>query len=215
MNRLRVTFLSGKLRLEGRLEMPDGPGPFPAVVICHPHPLYGGNMNNNVGYAVGQALAQSSIAALRFNFRGVGSSEGQYANGIGEQEDVKAAVSYLASVKEVDKTRIGIAGYSFGAVVGMPVGVKDERVKALAAISPPFSLSDFRFLLNCHKPRYLILGNMDEYTPESDFLEFCGKLNEPRQCETVKGPDHFWAGYETEVAGKIAGFFSKELKQET
>lgn len=213
MKRLRVNFPSGSLQLEGRLEIPEGKSPFPAVVVCHPHSLHGGSMNANVVYGIGLALAQASIVALRFNFRGVGGSDGEFGNGIGEQEDVAAAISFIIAREEVDKSRIGLAGYSFGAVVGMPVGVRDERVKALAAISPPFSLSDFGFFVDCAKPRFLIAGDMDEYTPHREFLEFCAKLSEPGRCEIIKGADHFWGGYESEVASKVADFFSRELKR--
>lgn len=114
MRTLRVTLQAGGLLLEGCLELPQGTGPVPGVVLCHPHPLYGGDMENNVIVAVGRALVRSGLAALRFNFRGVGRSQGEFAGGVGEQEDARAALSFLATRPEIDPARLGIAGYSFG-----------------------------------------------------------------------------------------------------
>ena len=98
----RVKFHCDELSLEGILDVPGGIGPFPAVIVCHPHPLYGGSMDNNVVDSICEALAQASLISLKFNFRGVGRSEGEFSQGIGEQEDVAAAISFITTVKEVD-----------------------------------------------------------------------------------------------------------------
>ncbi len=168
-----VSFLSTKLVLEGVLAIPEGAGPFPAVIVCHPHPLYGGSMDNNVVYSLSQTLTQASLIAFRFNFRGAGRSEGQFGHGIGEQEDAKAAISFINTVTEVDSERIGLAGYSAGAGFALPVGFNDERIKALAAVSPPLSMFDFDFLQGCLKPKFLISGSRDNLMPTAQFLEFC------------------------------------------
>lgn len=105
-----VSFPSGSIRLEGILTRPEGASLFPAAVVCHPHPLYGGSMDNNVVCAVSDALTQASLASLRFNFRGVGGSQGEFGHGIGEGEDVKAAISYISTVTEIDSGRIGLVG---------------------------------------------------------------------------------------------------------
>jgi alpha/beta superfamily hydrolase len=207
----RITFNSGRLRLEGILSIPDGEGPFPAVVVCHPHPLYGGDMYNNVVSVVSVALVQASIVALRFNFRGVGSSQGEYGGGIGEQEDVEAAISYLAMLDDVDTGRIGFAGYSVGAGFGITVACSDKRVKALAAISPPLSMFDFECLKGCAKPKILVCGERDDFTPSARFVEFCQSLADPKEFATIAGVDHFWWGHESEVADRVAGFFVEAL----
>ena len=122
-----IQFPSGELQLEGVLHLPLGEGPFPGVVVCHPHSLYGGSMSNNVVLALCRALTENSIVALRFNFRGVGRSTGSFADGLGEQEDVEAAITYVSTLAQVSSDQIGLAGYSFGAAVSLPVALREDR----------------------------------------------------------------------------------------
>ena len=211
MKKPRTSFSSGGLVLEGLLAIPEGAGPFPAVIVCHPHPLYGGSMDNNVVNSLSETLTQASLASFKFNFRGVGGSQGEFGQGIGEQEDVKAAISFISTVKEVDSKRIGLAGYSAGAGFAFPVGFNDDRIRALAAVSPPLSMFDFDFLTGCPKPKLLISGSRDELIPIDQFLEFCQNLPEPKECESIGGADHFWWGYESGLAAKVIAFFIKVL----
>jgi alpha/beta superfamily hydrolase len=180
-------------------------------MVCHPHPLYGGSMDNNVVSSVCEALTGAPIISFKFNFRGVGGSQGEFGQGTGEQEDVEAAISFISTVKEVDSERIGIAGYSAGAGFALPVGSKDARIKALAAISPPLLMFDFDFLKSYPKPKLLISGNRDDLIPADQFLQFCQKLNEPKECKSIEGADHFWWGYESRLADEVAAFFTKVL----
>lgn len=211
MKTVEVSFPSGELLLEGVLTVPQEAGRFPTVVVCHPHPLYGGSMDNDVVSLLTETLAHSSIASFKFNFRGVGRSQGQFDQGIGEQRDVRAAISLISAADEVDPGRIGLAGYSAGAGFGLPVGLNDARIKALAAISPPLSTFDFHFLKACPKPKLLISGSGDDFTPADQFLEFCRNLPEPKECAMIEGADHFWRGYESRVAAKVAAFFVRML----
>ena len=211
MKETRVSFISGRLVLEGILAIPEGAMPLPAVIVCHPHPLYGGSMDNNVISSVCKALTRASIISFKFNFRSVGGSQGEFSQGIGEQEDVEAAISFMSRVKEIDSKKIGIAGYSAGAGFGLPVGFNDDRIRALAAVSPPFSMFDFDFLKSCPKPKLLISGSRDDLIPVDDCLEFCRKLPEPKECEIMEGADHFWWGYESRLGDKVATFFTKVL----
>jgi alpha/beta superfamily hydrolase len=211
MKKIRVSFPSGELFLEGVLAIPEGAGPFPAVIVCHPHPLYGGSMDNNVVYSLSEALTRASLASFKFNFRGVGVSQGEFGQGIGEQEDVEAAISFINTVKKVDSKRIGLAGYSAGAGFALPVGLNDVRIKALAAVSPPLPMFDFDFLKDCPKPKLFISGSRDNFTPADQFLEFCQNLTEPKECESIEGADHFWWGYESSLAAKVTAFFIKVL----
>jgi alpha/beta superfamily hydrolase len=211
MKKTRVSFSSGGLFLEGILAIPEGAGPFPAVIVCHPHPLYGGSMDNNVVYSLSEKITQSSLASFKFNFRGVGGSQGEFSQGIGEQEDVEAAISFISTVKEIDSKRIGLAGYSAGAGFALPVGFNDDRIRALAAVSPPLSMFDFDFLKSCPKPKFLILGSRDDLIPIDQFLEFCQNLPEPKECESIEGADHFWWGYESSLATKVVAFLTKAL----
>ncbi len=211
MKQARVSFPSGEFFLEGILAMPEGAGPFPAVIVCHPHPLYGGSMDNNVVYSLSEALTQASLASFKFNFRGVGGSQGEFGKGIGEREDVKAAISFISTVKGVNSKRIGLSGYSAGAGFALPVGLNDVRIKALAAVSPPLPMFDFDFLKSCPKPKLLISGSRDNFTPADQFLEFCQNLPEPKEYESIEGADHFWWGYESRLAAKVTAFFIKVL----
>jgi alpha/beta superfamily hydrolase len=211
VKRTRVSFPSGELFLEGILAIPEGAGPFPAVIVCHPHPLYGGSMDNNVVYSLSETLTQASFASFKFNFRGVGRSQGEFGQGIGEQEDVEAAISFVSTVKEVDSKRIGLAGYSAGAGFALPVGSNDDRITALVAVSPPLSMLDFDFLKSCPKPKLLISGSRDDLIPTDQFLEFCQNLPEPKECESIAEADHFWWGYESNMASKVTAFFTKVL----
>jgi alpha/beta superfamily hydrolase len=211
MKMSRISFSSGGLVLEGILAIPEGAGPFPAVILCHPHPLYGGSMDNNVVNSLSETLTQALLASFKFNFRGVGGSQGEFGQGIGEQEDVEAAISFISTVKEVDSKRIGLAGYSAGAGFAFPVGFSDDRIRALAAVSPPLSMFDFDFLKSCPKPKLLISGSRDDLISIDQFLEFCQNLPEPKGCETIEGADHFWWGYESSLAAKVTAFFTEVL----
>lgn len=211
MKAVKVGFRCSELSLEGVLAIPEGMGPFPAVIVCHPHPLYGGSMDNNVVNSLYEALTKVSFISFKFNFRGVGKSEGEFSQGIGEQEDVDAAISFLTTVREVDSKRLGLAGYSAGAAFALPVGFKDARIKALAAISPALPMFDFDFLKSCPKPKLLISGSKDGFTPTDQFLEFCHSLSDPREYGSIEGADHFWWGYESALATRVAAFFTKVL----
>ena len=211
MKETTVSLLSGELLLEGILATPQGAGPFPAVIVCHPHPLYGGSMDNNVVYSLCETLTQASFISLKFNFRGVGESQGEFGQGIGEQADVEAAISFVSKLKEVDENRIGLAGYSAGAGFALPVAADDARIKALAAVSPPINMFNFDWLTGCPKPKFLISGGKDDLISPKQFLEFCGNLPEPKECETIEGADHFWWGYEAHLAAKVTVFLVKAL----
>ncbi len=211
MEEKRVKFPCGKLSLEGVLAVPDGEGPFPAVIVCHPHPLYGGNMYNNVVNGLSAVLIAKSFVSFKFNFRGVGGSDGEYGQGIGEQEDTEAAISFLTTVGEVDANRIGLAGYSAGATFALPVAARDERVKALAAVSPPLTMGNFDYLKSCLKPKFLIIGINDAFTTTSQFVEFCQSLPEPKWYLGIEQVDHFWSGHEYALGDKVATFFAKAL----
>jgi len=211
MKKTRVSLLSGGLVLEGILAIPEGAGPLPAVIVCHPHPLYGGSMDNNVVCNLSETLTQASLASFKFNFRGVGGSQGEFGQGIGEREDVEAAISFISTVKEVDSKRIGLAGYSAGAGFALPVGFNDARIRALAAVSPPLPMFDFDFLKSCPKPKLLISGSRDNLIPTDQFLEFCQNLPEPKECESIEGADHFWWGYESSLVAKVTAFFTRVL----
>jgi uncharacterized protein len=207
MKKEYVTFPCGKLKLEGIFFEAGSGDPLPAVVVCHPHPLYGGSMNNNVTMAIAGALGELPLNALLFNFRGVGASGGNYGGGTEEQEDVKAALDWLQKRADVNAAKLGLAGYSFGAGVVFPVACGDERVKGVALVSPYFEDSPENLLHNCVKPKLIISGSEDQAVLADVVLLYAREAAEPKQVEIVKGPDHFWNGYEDAMAETVAGFF--------
>jgi len=211
LSRVHITFPCADISLEGVWHFPEGNGPFPAVVVCHPHPLYGGSMSANVVFGICQALAEASIAALRFNFRGVGRSGGQFGGGIAEQEDVRAALDFVLATPNIDRKRIGLAGYSFGASVALPVAVEDERVNMLALVSPALLDTGGEQLKGYAKPKFIIIGENDSVIPQGELRQLVEEL-EPKQYEVIAGADHFWAGFEEEVAQKVTGFFASGFK---
>jgi uncharacterized protein len=197
--------------LEGILYIPGGSGPFSAVVVCHPHPQYGGSMDNNVVNSICESLVSKSIVSFKFNFRGVNGSQGFFGNGIGEIDDVQAAISFVSGLGKVKHTNIGLVGYSAGAAWGLSAGCQDRRIKAVAAISPPINMFDFSFLQNCTLPRLMISGSEDDFVPIEDFNKFNNTLIEPKECLTIPGIDHFWWGYESYISEKVTNFFVRIL----
>jgi len=157
----RVRFTASEVALEGVRHLPAGAaaGPLAGVVVCHPHPLYGGDMWNDVVDQVCRELLARGMAALRFNFRGTGGSGGEHSGGQGERDDVWAALDYLRSRAEVERTRLGLVGYSFGAAVALNAGPA-AGVQALAAISAPPRLIDFTALQGFEIPLLLIAGDL-------------------------------------------------------
>ena len=164
-------------------------------------------MSNNVVFAICQALAKQSIAALRFNFRGVGRSGGKYGGGINEQEDVKAALALVSSTPDIDPKMLGLVGYSFGASVAVPVAVQDGQVSLLALVSPALSDSGWEQLKLHSKPVFCISGDYDFVIPPEQLQQNIKDIPELKECEVISGADHFWWGYEAEVAEKVAKFF--------
>ena len=208
MSQTHLTFPCGPLTLEGIWHRPPGDGPFPAVIVGHPHPLYGGNMANSVVFAICQALSEQAIAALRFNFRGVGGSQGSFGGGIAEQDDVRAALALVRTAPEIDRGRIGLAGYSFGASVVAPVAREDEGVSRLALVSPALSEAGWQQLKDYTRPKLLIVGDGDFIVPLADFQQHTAAIPEPKQCRVVTGADHFWLEHQDEMAEQVSRFFT-------
>jgi uncharacterized protein len=208
---LPVVFESQELTLEGEIQIPAGKGPFPGVVLCHPHPQYGGSMDNNVIDSLCEYLTAESILSFKFNFRGAGSSQGSFDNGIGEQKDVLAAIAFLSGREEINGGSLGLAGYSAGSAWGLSAAWQDIRIKALAAISPPLSMYDFTFMHNCRKPFLFISGSEDPLVPSGELEALSRTLPLTNQYRIIDGADHSWWGYENIAASKVAAFFKSFL----
>jgi len=209
----RAEFPCSELSLEGVWHLPDVEGLYPGVIVCHPHPQYGGNMSDHVVVAICQALSRNSIAAFRFNFRGVGRSGGSFGGGIGEQEDIKAALSFVMSSPGIDGERMGLAGYSFGAGVALSVAVQDERVGRLALVSPALFGDGWEKLKGYTKPKFLAVGDADFVLRLDNFRKHIKDVAEPKQYQVISGADHFWWGYREILAEKVADFFTAGFSQ--
>ncbi len=207
-----VYFSSGGrdgLRLEGRLHRPAGGGPFPAAVVAHPHPLHGGSLNVYLISALAQALAEVGCLALRFNFRGVGRSQGEYDGGQGERDDLAGGLDFLAAQPKVDPKRLAVVGYSFGAWVGARVASLDERVTVFAAVA--IGRIEAGLLTDYARPKLFIVGDQDRICPVEPLRQFVAGLPEPKQLHVLTDVDHFLVGFERPVAEAVARFVRQTL----
>lgn len=207
----RVTIQAGDLALEGILERPDDGGVWGGAVVCHPHPLYAGNMHNNVVRHVAPVLAQAGLSALRFNFRGVGRSQGTFADGIGEQDDLRAALTFLAAADGMASKPLAAVGYSFGAAVVARTACADPHVVALACIALPAGFpgyDDFPELRRCHLPKLFLHGAADDLCPLPKVRELVGAVPEPRSLIALPEADHFFHGREAELTSHLIPFLA-------
>jgi alpha/beta superfamily hydrolase len=197
----RIFFEAEGLKIEAMLtDLPGDKG----IVISHPHPLYGGTLHNNVVRAVAHAYQEEGYSTLRFNFRGVENSEGDFGNGVGEQEDVKAAL------KTLGKKNMDLAGYSFGAWVNALGLAKFEEAQRLIMVSPPVSFIDFSFLEYSPKIKLVICGSRDEIAEYKKVEKMLPKWNDQALFRVIQGADHFYSGYEEELIDIIGEFLRGE-----
>lgn len=201
--------------LEGLLRLPDGAPasaedaartglPLPGLVglVCHPHPQFGGTMHNKVVFRLAAALVELGAPALRFNFRGVGRSTGVYANGLGEADDVRAALDALAA--RYPGVPLLLAGFSFGSWVGLPVGCADARVTHLIGAGVPVSLLHADRLEECAQPKLIVQGELDEYGPRADLEAWYADVPEPKSLTIVPGADHFFTHHQAELSAALS-----------
>ncbi len=181
--------VGAQLSLEALLAVPASASL--GVVICHPHPLYGGDMENPVVVRVQEVCAALGLATLRFNFRGVGASGGVHGGGVAEQEDAAAALDTLA--KAMGGGALAIAGYSFGSRIAALVGSRDNRIAGMALIAPPLAMSDFGFLEDAPMPTLMVAGTRDQYCPPDDFARFTA-ARPWITAAAIDGADHFFFG---------------------
>jgi len=213
MKEEKVFFPSGGIQLEGLLSIHEALSVKGGVVLCHPHPQYGGDMHNRVITTALGAAHQEGFSTLRFNFRGVGDSGGSYSEGIGEMEDVGAAIEFLHSKQKEPNLPLILLGYSFGACTGIPVAIKDERVKRVVAISPPLDIYDFNFMKGCKKKKLIVVGDKDEWCPVLRLEDWYQQLDEPKSLTLVEGADHFYSYQANLLVQPLRNFF-KEISSE-
>jgi uncharacterized protein len=193
-------------RLEGLLRLPDsGETPRMAAVVCHALPTAGGNMHFKIVFRIAQALGQLGMPVLRFNFRGVGRSTGTFDEGRGEADDVRAALDELA--RRYLELPLCVAGFSFGAKVGLPVGCADARVHQIIGAGVPVELLDVDTLGGCDKPKLIVQGERDQYGPPSALRRWFDRLSEPKELVIVPAADHFFTDQQPQLAEALLAYF--------
>jgi hypothetical protein len=196
----RIFISSGNLKLEALLDLVEGTA---GVVVTHPHPLYGGDMENGVVESIVRAYWNKGYSTLRFNFRGTGMSQGRYDEGKGEQEDVRSAIQFLASQ---GKGRIDLAGYSFGAWVNALAMPAHSLINGLLLVSPPVAFLDFSAVGFLAPLRLVIAGAQDQFAPPERIRALLPTWNLEARFKVVPGADHFYWGYTEELETILADF---------
>lgn len=184
-----------------------------AALVCHPHPLFGGTLHNKVVFHTMKALNSFGFPVLRFNFRGTGLSQGDHDHARGEMDDVRTALDWLD--REFHRPLV-LAGFSFGAAVGLPVACPDARVKAVIGLGVPVAPIDdrgydFAFLQNCAKPKLLVSGDRDQFGPRAQLERLAEALPEPKKLVIIEGADHFFAGRLRELRETIEAWVKETM----
>ena len=207
-----VTFGGSGVTLEGALHLPaEEREKFAGVVLCHPHPRYGGNMYNAVVSAMAESLRAAGIAVLRFNFRGVGASEGSFSQGAAEVDDTLAAVDFMALNDRIEATRVGVAGYSFGAWIALEASAGSGAIQAVASIACPMGAYTSLGVNELLQPKLLVCGEFDHDFPVEHFRFLSRRFMEPKQVHVQYGADHFFGGHEPQIGELAAAFMARWL----
>ena len=207
MKEERVFIPSNGVQLEGLLSSQEASSFRGGVILCHPHPQYGGDMDNPVITTCAEVASQEGLSTLRFNFRGVGESQGSYGEGIAEKEDVRAVADYLHSRLKGDDLPLILVGYSFGAWVGFPIAADDERFVGMVAVAPPLGIYDFGFLKGCKKKKLFIAGDKDLFCPLALLEKWYQQLDEPKSLAVIPNADHFFLFHNRYLTQPLREFF--------
>lgn len=210
-----VRFDSGALTLEGRLAEPET-AVSGGIVLCHPHPLYGGSMSSALIPALQRSLAAAGFVVLRFNFRGAGRSEGSYDHGVGETDDALAALRQVASLLP-ESEPLGIIGWSFGAIVAMRAALREPGVSTVTGVALPVTkqlnveagtLPSPGEILHWPGRALLVAGERDDVAPAADIILWGRDAR--AHVEVVRGAGHFFTGHFDEVARILLEFLRRE-----
>jgi len=202
-------------RLEGRYSPGKSPTA-PIALILHPHPQHGGTMNNKVVYQLYNSFAERDFATLRFNFRGVGRSQGSYDRGEGELSDAASALDWVQSINRNARS-VWVAGFSFGAWIGMQLLMRRPEIESFISVAPPANMLDFNFLAPCPASGQIIHGAADEIVPEASVAKLVAKLSSQRgvviDYRIVPGAGHFFANQLEEVTEAVEDYLDLALYQ--
>jgi alpha/beta superfamily hydrolase len=202
-------------KLEAILKTPRVEPARGVALVLHPHPLGGGTMHNKVVFRAAAALNDAGLVTLRINFRGVGQSTGTHDEGYGERDDVRAGLDYLAEQYPADE--VTLCGFSFGARVGLEVGVDDDRVQRLISIGTPVDKYDFNFLAQCRKPILFVHGEHDEYGNLDKLRELVGRVATHCEAElqVIEGAGHFFDDQLEELKAAITQWVLESLSSKS
>ncbi|HUN49620.1 MAG TPA: alpha/beta hydrolase [Candidatus Sulfotelmatobacter sp.] len=202
-------------RLEGRYQHGTSSNA-PIALVLHPHPQYGGTMNNKVVYNTFHTFAKRGFSVLRFNFRGVGRSQGSYDHGQGELSDAASALDWLQSYN-ANATGCWIAGFSFGAWIAMQLLMRRPEITGFIAIAPPANLFDFAFLAPCPSSGLIVHGKDDDLVPEADVAKLAQRLANQRdiriEYKTIPGASHFFEDHLDDLTNVIDRYLHKAMTQ--
>ncbi len=201
-------------RLEGRYKHGDRPDA-PVALVLHPHPQYGGTMNNKIAYTLYQLFSQRGFSVLRINFRGVGRSQGEFDNGPGELSDAASALDWLQGFNP-NASRCWIGGFSFGAWIAMQVLMRRPEIAGFIAVSPPANMYEFTFLAPCPSSGLIIHGSADELVPETVVATLAEKLSLQKNItidyDIVDGADHFFQNHLETFTERVDRYLARRLK---
>jgi len=208
-----VIFNGPEGRLEGRYSHSRVPNA-PIAVMLHPHPQYGGTMNNKVVYALYQSFARHGFSVLRFNFRGVGRSQGGFDRGEGELSDAASALDWMQSFNQ-NAGACWIAGFSFGAWIGMQLLMRRPEINGFISVAPPANAFDFTFLAPCPSSGLVIHGEQDEIVPQAAVNKLVDKLRSQRNLDidyrVIPGASHFFTEHLDELSRNLDNYLTKAL----
>ena len=203
-------------RLEGRYH-PQKAKDAPVALILHPHPQFGGTMNNKVVYNLHYAFHRLGFSVLRFNFRGVGRSQGEFDQGIGELSDAAAALDHLQGMNPNARTT-WVAGFSFGAWIGMQLLMRRPEISGFVSVAPPANMYDFSFLAPCPSSGIIVNGAADRVAPAGDVQKLVDKLHQQKGItithEVMPGASHFFEKHLEEMIGTVEGYVKDRIEAE-
>ena len=206
-----ITISAGDHSIEGKFDLPEKISRPPCVILCHPHPKYGGNMHNNVLNEMSRYLVQAGIGTLRFNYREVGMSTGEIEGGKGEISDSIAVAEFASKSPLIDGSRLGIAGYSFGGWMSLETIKQTNFIKALASIACPQNRLSQHSTSEIVQPKLLILGDRDHDFPVAQFQFIGARFSGTTIVDIVSQADHFFRGKEPLVGEMVSDFFGSNL----
>jgi hypothetical protein len=211
-----IIFTGPAGRIEGRYH-PARQKNAPIAIILHPHPQFGGTMNHQIIYQLYYQFVHRGFSALRFNFRGVGRSQGSFDHGQGELSDAAAALDWAQSINNEARS-CWIAGFSFGAWIGMQLLMRRPEVEGFISIAPPANLYDFSFLAPCPSSGLIVHGDKDAVVPHKDVTGLVDKLKTQKGIvidqKVIPGANHFFDGRIEPLMAAISAYLDKRLKVE-